>query len=126
MYRILIVDDDHDFSRALALKFAKAGFETITAADAYQAVQEVHHEKLDAMILDIMLPAGGGLHVLKNLRSMPHGLPLPVVVVSGCKDDEKKQKLMEEGIAAFIEKPCDYGLIVETVRKIIAGEQNGN
>lgn len=62
--KILIVDDDQDFLRALALHLKGKGYETVAATDGVTAISVALEQKPDLILLDIGLPAGDGFTVL--------------------------------------------------------------
>jgi len=61
MSKILIIDDDPDIVKLLRFKLSQEGYKVIAAVDAYNGIQSARREKPDLIILDIMLPAGGGI-----------------------------------------------------------------
>ena len=67
MYKILIIEDDTDLATVLQMNLESKGFEAIMAHDAIQGTSMTHSEKPSLIILDINLPAGGGLAILKNI-----------------------------------------------------------
>jgi DNA-binding response OmpR family regulator len=79
----------------------------------------VYAKKPDLVVLDIMLPAGGGLHVLKNIRSMPVTAVTPVVVLTAIDDEEMRQKIEQVGVEAYITKPFDYTVLSGTIKKLL-------
>ncbi|MGV8058171.1 MAG: response regulator [Smithellaceae bacterium] len=121
MSKILIVDDDVELLKLLRLKLSRDGYSVVTAVDAYNGIQSARREKPDLIILDIMLPAGGGLHTLKNIRLTPFGSQTPIVILTGIHDEELRQKIEHEGVEAYLQKPLDYNLLSETIKKLLAG-----
>jgi DNA-binding response OmpR family regulator len=119
MSKILIVDDDQDFLKLLRLNLSKEGYKVIFATDAYTGVQSARAEKPDLIILDIMLPAGGGLHTLKNIRLTSHGSQTPIVILTGMKDEKLKQQIEQVGVEAYLQKPCDYAVLSETIKRLL-------
>jgi DNA-binding response OmpR family regulator len=119
MSKILIVDDDVELIKLLRLKFSREGYNVITAMDAYAAVQSASKEKPDLIILDIMLPAGGGYHALKNIRLTSHGAQTPIVILTGMQDEELRNKIKQEGVEAYLQKPYEYSVLSETVKKLL-------
>jgi len=119
MSKILIVDDDPDILKLLRFKLAQEGHKVIVAIDAYNGIQSARREKPDLIILDIMLPAGGGYHTLKNIRLTPHGSQIPIVILTGMQDDALRQKIEQEGVEAYLQKPCDYKVLSETINKLL-------
>ncbi|HOD29459.1 MAG TPA: response regulator [Syntrophales bacterium] len=119
MSKILIVDDDPDILKLLRFKLSQEGHKVITAIDAYNAIQSARREKPDLIILDVMLPAGGGYHTLKNIRLTPFGSQTPIVILTGMHDEELRQKIEMEGVEAYLQKPVDYEVLSETVKKLL-------
>jgi DNA-binding response OmpR family regulator len=120
MSKILIVDDDHDILKLLRFKLSQEGYKVIVAVDAYIGIQTANREKPDLIILDIMMPAGGGYHTLKNIRLTSHGSQTPIVVLTGMQDPELKKKIEAEGVEAYIQKPLDYPVLSETIKKLLS------
>jgi len=119
--KILVIEDEHDVARVLAARLVGAGYETVIAGDGIQAVQFAHKEKPDLIILDLMLPAGGGLTVLENLEMSAYSLCIPVVVLTGVKNGEYRRKAMERGVNAYIEKPYEPEELLTCIRNLIGG-----
>jgi DNA-binding response OmpR family regulator len=93
--KILIVDDDPDTLLGLTLILRrKGGHEVVAASDAIQALMVAIREKPDLIVLDIGLPGGNGLQVLRNLRA---------------------------GAEAFFEKPADPDALLGAVRSALQG-----
>lgn len=107
MAKILIADDSrvqvHLFSTCLADK----GFEIVVAVDALQAWMKALREAPDAIVLDINMPGGSGLEILRRLRLSTKTQHIPVVVVSGSDEPELKEEVTVLGAEAFLPKPVD-------------------
>lgn len=105
MKRILVVEDELDLVKALQMRLDSWGFEVIAALDAYEGTKLAMEEKPDLIILDLMLPAGGGISTLKNIRNSLKVRFIPVIILTGMKDEETKRRVTELGVSAYIEKP---------------------
>lgn len=107
MAKILIADDSrvqvHLFSNSLA----DHGFQVVVAVDALQAWTMALREAPDAIILDINMPGGSGIEVLRKLQLSSKTLHIPVVVVSGGDEPEVKGAVTSMVAAAFLQKPVD-------------------
>lgn len=119
MSKILIVDDDQDLIKLFRLNLSKEGYKVITATDAYSGIQSTRAEKPDLIILDIMLPAGGGLHTLKNIRLTSHGSQIPIIILTGMRDEKLRQQIEQEGVEAYLQKPCDYTVLSKTIKDLL-------
>ena len=119
MPKILVVEDEVDIAKVLLKRLSDAGFETQFANDAYLAVRLTHEFKPDLIILDLMLPSGGGLSVLKNIRLVFSTSFIPVLVLTGIKDEEYKKKVMAEGVDEYMEKPYDHNSLLSVINKLL-------
>ena len=119
MKKILIVDDDPEIHKLLRFRLLGEGYVVIAAVDAYGALQNARREKPDLILLDIMLPGGGGVHALKNIRLIPDTAPTPVVVLTGTTDDDIKQKIIQLGVQGYLNKPFQYETVSRTIAEIL-------
>lgn len=116
--KILIIEDDKDIAMMLATVLRLAGYEVRHAPDAVVAITVATNEAPDAILLDLMLPGGGGLKVLERLRSMiPTGL-IPVIVVTASGVANKEESL-RAGAQAFLNKPVDPDELLATLTEIL-------
>ena len=125
MSKILIIEDETDIAKLLVKRLSLNKYETVCASDAYQGIQFAHNARPDLIILDLMLPAGGGLMVLRNLRMTADTVTVPVVVLTGMKDPEYKKKIMEEGVDAYLGKPYDAEELIRVINNILQDRQKG-
>ncbi len=122
MSKILIIEDEPDTAKVITKRLAQSGFEVVVAADAYEGVKSAHKERPDLIILDLMLPAGGGLSVLKNIRMSAELRLIPVLVLTGIKNEDYKRQILDEGVESYLEKPYDPDELISTVRNILNKE----
>jgi two-component system invasion response regulator UvrY len=119
--RVLIVDD-HAMVRLglralLSDEFRGAAFGE--AADAPQAVEQLRKKEWDVALLDITLPGKGGLELLKELKAeWPR---LPVLVLSGHKEDEFALRVLKAGAGGYVTKEGAPDELAKAVRKVLAG-----
>lgn len=118
--KVLVVDDDPELVKLLSRQLAHEGYEVVVASDAYQAVQTILHDKPHLIILDVMLPGGGGLHVLQKIRKVPGITGIPVIILTGIDDAEMKQKIIGEHVDGYFEKPYDYKVLINSIRELLS------
>jgi two-component system OmpR family response regulator len=112
--KILIVDDDKDIQRLLALRLSREGYETAFASDGVSAISTARKEAPDLIILDLGLPAGDGFTVLERLHAMPNLSMIPVIVVSARDAGQMSERALASGADSFVSKPFDIErLLVE-------------
>jgi DNA-binding response OmpR family regulator len=104
---VLIADDDRGLVLLLSRHLLRRGFEVVGAYDAMQASNTVIRQSIDAVILDIQMPAGTGHEVLKRMRSNPKSSLIPVIVLTGSIEPGEEQKVKAMGADAFLKKPVN-------------------
>jgi len=112
---ILIVDDDADFTKILAHDLERANYKNFIAYDVDQGMRLAREQEPDLIILDILLPGGGGFTFLKNLKSLAYTQNIPVVVLTALQDEEYRKKMMQAGVKYYIEKPYDLSFLLDTI-----------
>ena len=85
--RVLVVDDEPQFLRALATNLRGAGYEVETVGTAGEAITAAGLNSPDAVILDLVLPDGRGTDVCRELRQWSTA---PIIVVSAVGDEDEK------------------------------------
>jgi len=95
--RVLVVDDDPETRDLLSNTLMNEGHTPLTAADATQALQVLEMSRVDALVLDLLLP-GNGFEALSDIRANPSWSRLPVLVVT-VKDlsERELEKLHAQG-----------------------------
>ena len=101
--RVLIVDDNEDVRRILALRFALEGFEVRDAADGRAGLAELRAGSWDLVLLDLIMPELDGFEFLAELRSEPTAAP-PVVVITQYDDAVYRQRAFDLGAAQYVGK----------------------
>ena len=122
--KVMVVDDDPDLGRMIRARLVSAGFEALVVPDAVFAAQEVRQFKPDLVVLDLMLPAGGGLEVLRRLKASIHTAHVPVLVLTGVEPDVYEgmvQQVREIGVEGFLRKPFDGQKFLAEVSRILQG-----
>jgi DNA-binding response OmpR family regulator len=122
--KILIVDDDRIISMALGVRLKRAGYEVSQATDGLQAMMQASRVKPDLVVLDLGLPAGGGLAVAERLRGLISSADVPIVFITGSADASTKAKARSYDPVALLEKPFGEEVLVDVVRKAL-GDAGG-
>ena len=106
-HKILIVEDDPDTRQLLNVRLRASGYETALAEDAYMAVSMALKESPDLILLDLGLPAGGGLTVLERLQAQTSTATIPVIVASAKERSSNELRARKAGAVTFLQKPVD-------------------
>ena len=119
MATILVVEDELDEQKVVAKRLSSRGFTVHCASDGYQAVQKAHSLAPDLIVLDLQLPAGDGLSVLRKLRISKNTKSTHIVVLTGMTNELFKQSVLTEGVDAYLQKPYDSQVLLDTIDKIL-------
>ena len=122
MSQILVVEDNVEIAELLHDLLVQEGFKACTCGDGYQGVEFTHKMKPDLIILDLMLPAGGGFYVLEKVKLSSLTKSIPIIVLTASKDPEHRKKAEELRVDAFMEKPYDSQELLSTIKKVLGKE----
>src|SRR5689334_10321217 len=106
MPHALAVDDDPNFLSALAELIEGQGFTTNTACTLRDARAQVSHKIPDVALVDLYLPDGSGIDLLKDLEL---GASTEVVLMTGHADVESAVQALRLGASDYLTKPLDIG-----------------
>ena len=109
--RILIVDDNVDSARSLAMLLELSGHETHTAHDGLAGLEAAERLAPDVVLLDIGLPGLNGYEVCRRIRRTPWGQDMVVVALTGWGQEEDRSRSREAGFTAHLVKPVDLSAI---------------
>jgi len=119
--KILIIEDEAEAAELLASRLMAAGYEVITAPDATFAIKETHQFKPNLIILDMMLPGGGGAAVLDRLKLSVYTNRIPVLVLTGMGLGEAQKKVEKFGVKKIVQKPYDAQQLLTEIKNILGG-----
>jgi DNA-binding response OmpR family regulator len=116
MKRILIVDDDALMRRSLAFNLEQAGYRTVTAADAENALDLARRDPPDLVLLDIGLPGMDGLDALREFRAR---VDVPVIFVTARRRELDEALGLELGADDYVTKPFDLGVLLARIKAVL-------
>jgi len=120
--KILIVDDEPDLVKTLSLRLMSCGYEVSVASDAVSGVRQALKERPDLILLDIVMPAGGGFKAFENLKKSHRTMIIPIIFISAyLSPEELRDKAVQLGAQGSIHKPFESKELVRKI-KIILGE----
>lgn len=117
--KILIIDDDRTVVTAISGALRASGFQVAAAFDAAQGFMFANRDVPDLILLDLSMPAGGGLGVWQRLRTSTRTLGIPVVFVSANAQPGFEQEALSQGAAGFIPKPVDVTALASRIKGIL-------
>ncbi len=112
MRRILIVDDDHSQSEALACHFDGQGFKTMTADNGPDGMRIAHEQQPDLVVVDMRLPGADGISVCHQLNDASDTCDIPVIVFGAMERPDIIRRRRAAGSHYLIRKPYDPGALM--------------
>jgi PAS domain S-box-containing protein len=110
--RVLIVDDNHDGAKSLAMLLELDGHETHQAYDGVEAVEAAGRLRPDVVLLDIGLPGVNGYEACSRIRREPWGRDIVLVALTGWGKEEDRHRSREAGFDAHMVKPVDHDALL--------------
>jgi DNA-binding response OmpR family regulator len=120
MPRILIADDSRFQVTLLKKGLESKGFEVVAAEDALQAGMFALRTAPDAIILDLSMPGGSGMEVLKRLKHSTKTNSIPVIIITGNDDPDLRSVASAIGAADFFHKPVDLDQLGRALSGLLA------
>lgn len=116
---VLVVDDDEAACLMMMVTLEQAGFVVRTAANCAHARQIFEQEKLNIVLLDVLLPDGDGFSLCAEFLRHPRGRDLPIAMVTGLDDVESISLAYQSGATDFITKPVSLGTLPYRIHYIL-------
>jgi DNA-binding response OmpR family regulator len=105
--QILIVDDDPHTLDILSRWLAREGYTTTRADSGVSCLQRLSQEKVDVIVLDVMMPEMDGLQVCERLRVHETWRDIPVILLTAKDDIETRARGMTLGVSEYLTKPVN-------------------
>ncbi len=113
--KILLVDDDPDTRQLVTMMLEPAGHKVMTTANGKAALTLLEHEKIDLILLDIMMPEIDGLNVLESLQNR---WDIPVLMLTALSDVHIMQQSYQLGADDYIVKPFTRPRLLERIDRL--------
>ncbi len=111
--KILVVDGEQDMAKALKVRLKANGYHVILASNSVQAFTIANKENPDLIILDIMIPGGGGFVVAERLKQSTATQHIPIIFLTGIPGGEERAYKL--GASGYVMKPYQPEELLETI-----------
>jgi two-component system cell cycle response regulator DivK len=118
MKSILIVEDT-PLNLDLLIQLLDDSYRLISAGDGATGVAKAEVEHPDLILMDISLPVMDGWAAIKKIKANPTLESTPIVGLSAHAMDTDRQKALQSGCDAYLTKPIDEELLVDTISRLI-------
>ena len=116
---ILIIEDETDLSKILALNFTQEGFDVHRYESGENILNAIKKYTPSVILLDLMIPDKDGFEVCKEIKSHPEYCYIPVLIMSARNQEYNIISGLEIGADDYITKPFSIGVLVAKVRAIL-------
>jgi len=117
-YDVMIIDDDIEQTKVLAMLLEYKGYKTNMVNDSTLAIPLIKQNLPKIIILDLMMPEIDGLKILKLLKESNETNKIPIIVYSGKAFDVDKKLAMNYGADAFITKPAKAQILLQKIEEL--------
>ena len=118
--KVLIIEDDPSFLRAVSHIIEKEGYRVITASNGMTGLRMAKEEKPDLLILDVMLPGLDGFEICSRLRNEVPTVGLPIIMLSAKGQETDRTTGLKVGANEYLTKPVDRALLLEKVTSLLS------
>ena len=119
--RILVIEDDASAAKLAQYTLQEEGYDVVVAPDGQVGIEmATSEEKIDLIVLDIMLPGMSGFEVSRRLRDEYQMVTLPILMLTAKAGEEERftWHILTEA-TAYMSKPADPAALVETVETLL-------
>lgn len=122
---ILIVDDDPDILEGILMILDTQPYRTLTARDGIKCMQMIEEEVPDLLILDLLMPRMDGWGVIREMRSEPRYVNVPILILTTVVEDASRRRYeLETGMTMdvqdYVQKPARPDDLIQRVKKMLA------
>ena len=119
MPKILVVDDEQPIRELTKMILEDAGYEVATAENGREAIEKIHVETPDLVLLDMIMPEMTGLEACKILKSKPNTKDIPVTMFTVLDGNDDRKRAKESGCDGYFLKPFTPKDLLMMVKKYL-------
>jgi two-component system cell cycle response regulator len=116
--RVLVVDDIFANVKLLEARLSAEYFDVLTAYSGKEALAVLEAERVDVVLLDVMMPAMDGFEVCRHIKGAPRTMHVPVVMVTALDQPSERVRGLEAGADDFLTKPVDDIALITRVKNL--------
>jgi DNA-binding response OmpR family regulator len=122
--QVLVVEDDADMNSLQCELLEIHGLETVPVYDGEQAMEVCGNTRVDAVLLDVMLPRQDGFETCRQLRRRI-GVGRPIILVTALEGEDCRRLGEEAGADAYFTKPFDPEEVIQKISQLLRAGNGG-
>jgi signal transduction histidine kinase/DNA-binding response OmpR family regulator len=117
---VLVAEDDADLRGVLTTSLTRNGHRVLQARDGAEALAAIERDRVDLLVLDLVMPNIDGFEVLARLKEMTTGVTIPVIVVTGTDRSTTELQALRLGANVYLTKPIEAAALAEEVTRLLS------
>ena len=117
--KILIIEDEPDIRKTLEYNITREGYEVISASSLSEGRQKLESDSFTLLLLDLMLPDGSGLDLVRELKKDKSLSTMPVIILTAKDDEVDKVVGFELGADDYVTKPFSVRELILRVKAVL-------
>lgn len=118
---ILIAEDSSVILNLTKKILELQNYKILTAKNGGEVLKQVQNQKIDAILMDLNIPVKNGMECTKEIRNSDNKeiANIPIIAVTGNANNYTMEQFKEAGINAYLPKPLDFDMLVQTVKQYV-------
>ena len=117
--RVLIIEDEPDIRKTIDYNLSKESFEVVQASSIAEGEKALEANKIDVIILDLMLPDGSGLTLCRDIKSDAKTKHIPIIILTAKTEEVDRVVGFELGADDYVTKPFSVRELILRVKAIL-------
>lgn len=117
--KILVVDDEPDIIEILRYNLEKEGYQTFSATNGVEAVEQAKQHKPDLILLDVMLPDMDGIQTCETIRAIPELKKTIIAFLTARSEDYSEIAGFQAGADDYITKPIRPKVLISRIQSLL-------
>ncbi|WP_199247111.1 response regulator [[Phormidium] sp. ETS-05] len=117
---VLVVDDDRSIRTLLRVAMEEEGYRVTDATNGEQGLKEFIRKQPDLVLLDGVMPVLDGFASCRQMRQLPHGTDIPILMITVLDDTESVDQAFDCGATDYVTKPLHWAVLAQRVRRLLA------
>ena len=120
--RVLVVDDALSVRRSMQQLLGDAGYDVATAADGFEAIEQIRFKRPSLLLTDLEMPNLNGLELTRRVREVQQWMAMPIVMITSRAGDKHRQIAAEAGVDVYLTKPYLDADLLAHVKTLCAAD----
>lgn len=123
--RVLLVEDEPELRRAIAVRLNAAGFQCEVATNGKEGLEKIEHWHPDLVIADLLMPEMSGSEMVQRLRARQKTSHVPVIVLTALPRQAKEEHIEDLPSVRLMHKPFDSAELLVVVNDMLTKDSAG-